>query len=331
MQRRTVLITGATGFIGSHLAGRLAADGADLRLLLRPSSSMRYLRDVPHHRRLGDLATGKGIDAALDGVDAVYHLAAVLRATRREAYLRGNVEGTRNLVAAIARKASPPRTVIVSSLAAWGPSPDGHPLTEADPPQPRGNYGDSKLLSEKAARDVGRGVPLVILRPPAVYGPREGDFLAACRAIERGILPHVGHARRTMSLIYSDDLVQGMIDAMDRAPVGGAYFVTHPEILTWSDILAGIAGAMGRTGRRITFPETVIPVIAAVGEALSRIRGKETLINRERSREWRHRHWVCDPARARTEWGLQTPTPFAEGIKRTIAWYREEGLIRGHN
>jgi nucleoside-diphosphate-sugar epimerase len=291
---------------------------------------MRYLRGIRHHPHVGDLATGDGIDAALEGVDAVYHLAAVLRATRREEYLKGNVEGTRNLVAAVARKDPPPRTVIVSSLAAWGPSPDGHALVETDPPRPQGNYGESKLLSERAALDAGRDVPLVILRPPAVYGPREGDFLAACRAIERGILPHVGHARRTMSLIYSDDLVQGIIDAMDRAPVGGAYFVTHPEILTWSDILAGIAQAMGRTGRRITFPEVVIPVIAAVGETLSRIRGKETLINRERSREWRHRHWVCDPARARTEWGLQTPTAFTEGIKRTVDWYREEGLIQAN-
>ena len=215
----------------------------------------------------------------------------------------------------------------MGSLAAAGPSPDGRPRTEDDPPRPVGLYGESKLLAEGAALESGEAPPVVILRPPIVYGPRETDLLGACRSVRRGFLLHVGRRRRTFSLIRVRDLVEAIIAAGLRAPAGRPYFVSHREILTWDDILSGIARALGVRGRRIVLPEGILPVVARAGEMAARITGRQSLLNRERILEWRHRHWVCDPSRAESEWGFRATTPFEGGIRETIEWYRKEGWL----
>lgn len=322
-----VFVTGGTGFIGSHLARALADAGAEVRLLVRRTSSLRWLEGVPHRRLTADLAEGDDLSEALDGVRFVFHLAGVLRASRHADFQRGNVEATRHLVASARRMTPRPKIVLLSSLAAAGPSTAGRPLRELDPPRPVGPYGKSKLRAEQAARQEADGVPIAILRPPLVYGPREGDFLGACRAVRRGLLPHVGHRRRTLSVIHVRDLVQAIIDAAGRAPDGGVYFVAHREVLSWEDVLAGIASALGKRGLRIVLPDAIVPAIAAGSEILSQLTGKESILNRQRTLEWRHRHWVCDPSRAEREWGFRAPTAYRDGVRETLDWYVREGWL----
>lgn len=322
-----VLVTGATGFIGSHLARSLADQGARLRLLVRRTSSLRWIEDVPHCRVTADLARGDDLTEALEGVDLVLHLAGVLRATQRSAYLLGNVEGTRRLLQAAGKSPSPPKVVILSSLAAAGPSPSGKPLQEDDPPRPVGLYGMSKLMAEEVALKMGDRLDTVILRPPMVYGPREADFLGACRAVRWGLLPHLGRERRTFSVILASDLVVAIMEAALRAPPGRTYFVSSSEVLSWSDLLSGIATTLGVRGRRIVIPERILPLLARWGEIAARVTGKESLMNRERTLEWRHRHWVCDASRAGQEWGFRARTPFSLGIRKTVEWYRQVGWL----
>lgn len=327
MEGKVVLVTGGTGFIGSHLARALESAGAELRLVVRSTSSLKWIREVRHGPYEVDLARGDDLSAALDGVDFVFHLAGVLRAARGSDYLRGNVEATRHLLSAASRLPVPPRVILVSSLAAAGPSPDGTPWKEEDPPRPVGMYGESKLLAEKAAFEAGKAVPLVILRPPLVYGPREADLLGACRAVRRGLLPQIGRGPRTFSVIMVRDLVEAIIGAALRAPPGRVYYTSHPEILTWVDLLSAMAEVLGTRPRRVVLPEVLVPLLARAGEIVARITGKESILNRERTLEWRHRHWVCDPSRAEREWGFRAPTPYREGIRETIDWYLQEGWL----
>ena len=327
-ENEVVLVTGGTGFIGSHLTEALSRRGAEIRLLLRRTSSTRWIESVSYRPILADLSEGdEGLKDALDGVDTVYHLAGVLRAARRIDYIRGNVEGTRRLVAAARAQKRPPRVVVLSSLAAAGPSRSGRPLTERDDPRPEGPYAESKLLAEKAAREEADGVPLVILRPPMVYGPRERDFLGACRSTKMGLRLHLGRGERTLSLIHVRDLVDGIIEAGERAEAGMIYFVSHPEILTWDQILTGVAEALGRRGMRFVIPEGTLPFIARLGEIVSRLTGKESLINRERTLEWRHRHWVCGPGLAERDWGFRARIPYGDGVRETLEWYQESGWL----
>ena len=327
LKGKAVFLTGATGFIGSHLARALADAGTDLRLLVRRTSETRWIDDVPHRRFIGDLADGADLREALDGVEFVFHLSGILRAWRRSDYLRGNVDATRNLIAAMRERRRPPRLIVASSLAAAGPSPDGKARVEDDPPSPVGSYGESKLLGERAALEAKGDLDVVVLRPPAVYGPRETDLLSVCRSVKLGLLVQFGRSEKTMSMIYCRDLIEAFLGAAARAPAGSTYFVSHPEILTWSEILDGIAKALGRRGRRIAIPEEVLPALARAGEVAARLTGKASLINRERTREWRYRHWVCNPSRAQREWGFLPTTSFREGIRETLDWYRGEGWL----
>ncbi|MCZ6602656.1 MAG: NAD-dependent epimerase/dehydratase family protein [Planctomycetota bacterium] len=324
---KRVLLTGATGFIGSHLIGALSAAGADLVVLVRRTSSLRWLEGISHRRVVADLAQADDLTEAVDGVELVFHLAGVLRASNRSAYMEGNVDGTRHLLSALMELPTPPRVIHLSSLAAAGPSPEGKPWNEADPVRPMGLYGESKKMAEDVVREMREDLPTVVLRPPMVYGPREADFLGICRAVRHGVLPHLGRGKRTMSLVHVQDLVDAIIEAARRAPAGGTYYVAHPEILSWEDLLSGVASALGVRGRRLVIPEWIIRVAATAGEWATRITGKETIINKERTVEWRHRHWVCDPSLAEREWGFRARIPYRLGIVGTVEWYRREGWL----
>jgi nucleoside-diphosphate-sugar epimerase len=337
-----ILVTGGTGFIGSHLVDRLLTRGERVRALVRYAGSSHASRrndlfdKTPVEVVRGDLASGEGLDRALRDVDTVFHLAGVTRALSTADYYTGNVLATENLARAIARETletgRPIRLVHVSSLAAVGPSPDGTPILEDAEPHPIAHYGKSKLQGEQVVRAI---LPdAVIVRPPAVYGPRDTDVFQILKAIHRGIVVQIaGGERRTVerwfSAIYVSDLVDGLIAAAhEPRAIGRTYFLAHAGVVSWSELVGIASRIMGRTPRVANLPLPVAYEVGYCAEVLARLTRKPGIISRDKVGEMNCRYWVCDAGRAREEIGFEAPTPIDQGLANALAWYREAGWLK---
>src|SRR5579863_3902805 len=235
------LVTGASGFVGGHLVEALVAGGYRVRCLVRPQSDRRWLDSLGVSYAAGTVEDAGALRRAVDGVDVVFHLAALTTTARASEYDRINYGGVVRLVDAMA--ARPVRLVFCSSLAAGGPARAGRPLTEADPPAPIGPYGESKLRGEQVV--LSGGVPAVVVRPSAVYGPRDRDVLAAFRLAARGLAIRTGPRGQQLAMIHVHDLAQGLAAAGRTAGAAGIYYVNGGNYL-WDDINAAMGAAVGR-------------------------------------------------------------------------------------
>ena len=311
-----ILVTGATGFIGSHLAEALLGQGEKVRALVRPSSSRRFLPPVE---------VADTIDGALAGVTAVIHLAGATKALRAADYYEANVQATERLVRAIAGRGI--RFVHVSSLAAVGPTSRGAALTEDAEPRPLTHYGKSKLEAENVVRAL---VPdAVIIRPPVVYGPRDTGVLEVLKPIARGFALEIAGGERWFSAIYVRDLVEGLIAAArSPAAAGDTYFLAHPAAVSWSDLTTAAARAMGRRLRVLRVPAVAAQAIGLGAEVWARVSGRPAVLSREKIAEACCEAWLCDPRRAAVELGFQARTPLEKGLAETLAWYKEAGWLR---
>jgi dihydroflavonol-4-reductase len=322
-----VLVTGATGFIGSHLVDRLLAEGANVRCLVRPTSprggAARRLPAQGAKPVLGDLITGAGLAEALDGVGVVFHLAGVTKALRASDYHAGNVQATQNLLDAMSDGAA--RLVHVSSLAAMGPSPDAAPLREDAEPTPLTLYGKSKLEGELVVRRSPLSNRATVIRPPVVYGPRDVDVYQIFKAAASGALFRIGRPDSYFSFIYVADLVDGLILAgQHSAAAGKTYFLANPGPVSWTEFAAIAATTMVKKLRTFTVPVWAAYLAGSSADLLSRLTGRPGILSRDKILDARQRYWICDPARAAAELGFQTQTSLREGVAATLEWYRHE-------
>ena len=318
-----ILVTGGTGFIGTHLLERLAAKGESVRALVRRTGVPRSL-PAGVETVYGDLASGAGLAGALDGADVVIHLAGVTKALWPEDYYRGNVRATDQLARAMAGRGM--RLVHVSSLAAIGPARPGAPVAEDAEPHPLTHYGKSKLLAERVVRELAPDA--VIVRPPVVYGPRDTDVFQMLKSISKGLVLEMAGGERWFSAIYVKDLVEGLLAAA-RAPraAGRTYFMAHAQPVSWRQLRTTASRIMARTQRVVTVPFAVAYAVGACAELQARLRGKPGIVSREKIAEARCMAWTCDTTRAEEELGFVAPTSLAEGLEQTLAWYKEAGWL----
>jgi nucleoside-diphosphate-sugar epimerase len=322
-----ILVTGGTGFIGSHLVDRLLLEQQPFRVFVRRPGSLKNAAAAEYR---GDLTTGEGLAQALDGADTVIHLAGTTKTLKPEGYRSGNVIATENLARAIAACGRPIRTVHVSSLAAMGPAPGGTATAEDDEPHPVSLYGWTKLEGERKMRGL---VPdAVIVRPPVVYGPRDTDVFRILQSVSRGLALRITggeqDGERWFSAIYAADLVDGILAAA-RTPAaeGRTYFLAHPKPVSFTETIAAAARALGRAPRIVTIPERAAFAAASAAEAWARLTGKPGILSRDKVREMVCLRWVCDASRASRELGFQAETDFAAGIEQSVAWYRMAGWL----
>ncbi|MEZ6194274.1 MAG: NAD-dependent epimerase/dehydratase family protein [Planctomycetota bacterium] len=322
-----IAITGATGFIGGRLARAiLAAAPAELRMLTRrplPADLGPRAVAIP-----GGLEDEEALRRLVSGADLVLHLAGATRAWSERDFAAVNADAVGRLAELARVEASPRRFVLVSSLAAAGPSTTGRPRREEDPCAPVSRYGASKLAGERALREAANGLSWTILRPPAVYGPGERDILEMFRMASRGWLPRLGWRRREFSFVYVDDLVRAIVEAAAApACVGGTYFAAHPEVVDSRAFAAAIAGALPGRVRSFGIP-SLLPRALGTLAGLSRpFLERPPLLNPDRAREMAPRSWVCDPSLLRRDAGWEPRVEMAEGAKLTAAWARETGQL----
>jgi nucleoside-diphosphate-sugar epimerase len=285
------------------------------------------LRWIPADRieiAVGALDDGPALAAALADVSVVFHLAAVTAAIDPVEYTRVNVDGTRHLLAAMRTAAPQALVVYCSSQAAAGPSRGGRPMTEIDEPLPIGPYGASKLAAERllAASDCRH----VVVRPPAVYGPRDADILAAFRLARAGLAIRLGPSGQLLALIHVRDLARGLLAAASAPLARGVYYVSGHTV-PWESLIASIGAAVARRPRVIPVP-SFVPTAAGVAErTLSRLTGAKVLLTSERVLNLRQPDWSCDDTRARRELGYSPAIDLTTGFAETAAWYREQGWL----
>jgi nucleoside-diphosphate-sugar epimerase len=323
------LVTGATGFIGSHLVEALLDNNVEIRCLVRPGSNRRWLQGRDLEFRTGDCRDPDSLLDAVSGVDLVYHLAGVVRARRYEDYFISNSVGTRNLLQAC-RRANPglDRFVLVSSQAAAGPSPDGRPLKENDAPRPISAYGWSKLMAEKETLELKGDLPVVVVRPSPVYGPRDRDFHSLFKMIKLGLSPVIGREQRYLHLTYVKDVVAGTwLASQSQGNCGSVYFLADQRSYSWREIGQVLGKVFNKKTRQLTIPKSISWVVARVAELWAALLRRPATLNREKRREMLAPYWLCDTSRAREELGFRVNHPLPAGALNTLRWYRDNGWL----
>ena len=323
-----VAVTGATGFIGSHLAAALAARGYAVRCLLRPASDRGALPAGVDTVLAGHLADRTALARLLRGADAVVHLAGLTRSWTPRALHQVNRGGTEALCA-VAACASPAlqQVIVVSSQAAVGPSSRRQPRGEDDPPAPVTAYGRSKLAAERVRLRYPR-LPVTVVRPPAVYGPGDRDIFAYFRLVRGGLRPELVPAS-PLSMVYVGNLVDALLLTLDRPQRSGqrVYHVADHGVLTMNTVARWIAEAYGRRALRIPVPQAALTVAGLPLAAAGRLLRRDLLLSRDKLREIAQPAWLLATSRISAQLGYRPRLATRDAIARTARWYLDHGWL----
>jgi dihydroflavonol-4-reductase len=295
-------------------------------LLLRPSSSPRFIQSHlgSVEVRSGSITEPSSLPAALGGVTHVIHCAGCTKAQPVSQFYDVNQGSTRNLVDAVNAPASRvQRLVHISSLAAAGPASAEKPAREEDLPCPVSEYGKSKLAGEREVRDRCRAEH-VILRPPAVYGPRDAEFLRLFQSVKAHLLPRPP-GRQPLSLVFVRDLAEAAVACLEHpAAANRTYFVAATEVVTARTMAEAMAVALGTWTVPLPLPLSLLWLVCLAQEMKSRLTGQANVLSLQKYAELRAPGWVCDPARLEREVQVRCATRLSGGIAETLAWYRQE-------
>ncbi len=320
---KIVLVTGANGFIGSFLVERLIKEGFEVRCLVRKTSDLRWIKDLPVKFCFGTLTSPETLIEPLEDVQYVFHIAAKKHAFTEIECDEVNHFGTLNLLEACKKTGSIKKFVYVSSLAVMGPNPTKEPWTEKDPCNPVSFYARSKLKGEEDVKRYNPYFPTTIIRPPAVYGPRDKDFLPLFKAIKLGLKPRLVSKEKLLSFVYVEDLASAVFKASQSEKSGGnIYFVCDPKFYSLDNFVNEISSKFKKKGLNIRIPNSIVFIVAFIMELFSRLTGKSVVLHRQMAFEITRDYWLCSPKKIEKELGIIAKTSLSEGIAKTIEWYK---------
>ena len=316
------LITGATGFIGSHLAAELFKRGYEVTCLVRATSDLKWLDGLDIKLVEGNCSDKDSLYSCIRGQDYIFHLAGLIKSACSENFYSVNAKGTENLIEAVVRN-NPgiKRFIYLSSLSAFGPGGNLDPAEINCNPHPVSDYGKSKLRGEESVLKHSSRIPVSILRPAVVYGPRDKGFVLFFKMIKKGVMPYWGNGHT--SLVYIDDLIEAIILSTENDKAAGkSYFISDGMAYSNNEIIGEIASALNVKLFMIKLPKPVLQIIGFLGSGISKITGKSTMINSDKVKELTYTDWVCDITEAENDLCFKPKVMLKEGIKWTADWYR---------
>lgn len=318
-------VTGGSGFVGSHLIEALLAEGVEVFALLRDPRKPGWLQGLPVNVLEGNLFSLPPLPRDLD---TVFHLAGVAKTSREADYYTVNHLGTASLLASFESRGLKPCFVYVSTTSAGGPSSGGTLRHESDLPSPVSPYGRSKLLGEREALRRSRSLPVTVLRPGFVFGPRDKDFLTLLKIIDFGFIPLLRGIPVRASGIYIKDAVRALLRFL-RPPVrsGEIYNIAASPPLELEAFSRTLAALLGRKAKAIRLSRRAAGLFTAAAGLASRIRGARQSLNSSFTREALHGDWAVDVNKAARELGFRAATPLDEALAETVAWYRLRGWL----
>ena len=322
-------VTGATGFVGGHVARALSGEGWHVKALVRHGGNAHRLemRELAVEIVPSDLARRADIANAVAGCDAIVHVAGLVKARTLDDYRQANVRSTEFLLRAARQSAPEAVFVLVSSQAAAGPAREGNPVREGDVARPMSSYGVSKREAEEAVEREWTG-PWIVLRPAVVYGPGDRGLLPLFRAAARGWVP-VPAGRSRIQVIHAEQAALAIARAAGRSDLAGRTgFLCDPEPVTIRDFAGTIARLPPRPARLVTIPDGFVRAAALAASVSEIVTRQPRPFNADKAREILAGDWLCDSAPLRQDLRLPAPTALDVGLQATWAWYAREGWLR---
>jgi dihydroflavonol-4-reductase len=317
-------ITGATGFVGSWVAEKLVEKGETVICLVRKTSNLRWIEHLPVKYHFGSLLDRDSLEVGIKEADYILHCGGVTKALSIQEYYRGNVNATENLLKATA-KVNPnvKKFVHISSQAAVGPSESITPIDETHACNPLTDYGKSKLETEQVVRKFFDRLPITILRPSTVYGPRDTDVFEAFRNVKYGINLKIGKIEQYVSMIHVYDLAEGIIHAAgNENGIGEIYFICDDQTYSWTQVIEEIKTLMNKNAFNVSVPYWFAYSIASVIELTARIRGKPTILDRQKMKEIKEQYWTATNRKLKSQIGFSPKLFLEQGLKITYDWYK---------
>jgi dihydroflavonol-4-reductase len=323
------LVTGANGFVGSHLVEGLLGKGYQVKCLVRKTSNLRWLSGLDIEYAYADIAKKSSLKSVVKDVDLIFHVAGLTKAKSREAYFKANAEGTKNLVeACLEENPKVKRLVYISSQAAVGPGDDEQPLNELALCRPITHYGKSKLEGERIVLKHASQLPVTVIRPPAVYGPRDSDMLGFFKVANKGFRISFGGGESFLSLCYIKDLIDGIILAAENPKsISQTYFIADDKIYSWREAFDIIARILNKRIIPLKIPKSIVFFLAFLSENFSKLLGRTAAFNTQKAKEITRRYWTLDISKAKAELGFSPKYDLGRGAEETVRWYKEKGWL----
>jgi nucleoside-diphosphate-sugar epimerase len=323
------VVTGANGFVGSHLVDLLLERGYRVRALVRESSDLRWLEGKDVELFKSGLFDLDGLRRAFEGAEYIFHVAGVVKSKKPEGYFKNNVGSTANILeVALETPDQFKKIVVVGSQTAAGPS-EGEPIDETRELRPITTYGKSKAEQEKLALSYADRLPVTVCRASAVYGERDTEIFIFFQTFQNGLMTRVGFDEKRLNLIHVRDLVEGLLQAAEsERTTGEPYFLASEKLYSWNEIGDITREVIGRKAIRLRVPHFAVYSIAGVAQFFSIFSKKAATLNIEKARDLTRRLWTCSVEKAKEHFGFRQKISAEEGIKRTVAWYREHGWLK---
>ncbi len=319
------VVTGANGFVGSHLVDYLLSKNFEVRCIVRKSSNLQWLEGK--NLKIFDcgLFDKNELREAFKDVNYIFHVAGVVKAKNEEGYFKGNVEATKVLLEVAAEmKEKIKKFVVVSSQTVSGPASFGKPVTEDMKPNPLTTYARSKLKQEQLVLSFKDIIPVTICRAPAIYGERDTEIFIYFQVFNRGLTTMIGFDKKELSLLHVADLVEGLyLAAVSDKSNGKLYFISSEKFYNWYEVGEITSKVLGKKAFRIRMPHFLVFTIASFAQFFAMFSSNPATLNIEKAKDLVQSYWICDTSKAMNELGYRQKVSIEEGIKRTCEWYKK--------
>jgi dihydroflavonol-4-reductase len=323
--KQIAAVTGANGFVGSHLVDYLLGKNFEVRCIVRKSSNLQWLEGKNVKIYDCGLFDKDGLREAFRDVNYIFHVAGVVKAKNEEGYFRGNVESTKILLEVASEvKDQIKKFIMVSSQTVSGPASAGKPVTEEMEPNPLTTYARSKVKQEQIVLGYKDVFPVTICRAPAIYGERDTEIFIYFQVFNKGLTTMIGFDKKELSLLHVSDLAEGLyLAAISDKANGQIYFISSEKFYNWDDVGNITSKVLGKKAFKIKIPHFLVFTIAAFAQFFAMFSSKPATLNIEKAKDLTQRYWICDTSKAMRELGYKQKVSVEEGIKRTCEWYKQ--------